>query len=338
MKHKIIVAGCGSMSNTWFDYVEKRDDAVIVGVVDLFRETAKAMVDKRKLDVPIFSTIEEALEQVDANLVFDVTIPASHKDVTTAALRAGCHVFGEKPMAESLSDAQIVLDLAEQSDTSYAVMQNRRFLKQVRSLRNFIANDEIGQIGTIHADFFIGAHFGGFRDAMDHPLILDMAIHTFDVARFISGADAVSVYCQEFNPTGSWYAGNASAICIFEMSNGAIFTYRGSWCSEGFPTSWEGDWRIIGEKGTVKWDGHKMPVAERVVEPQEQTFTRKYEQVGVEASWFGQEGHWGCLDEMFAALNENRLAETDCSDNIKSMEMVFGAIESAKTGKKISLK
>ena len=61
------------------------------------------------------------------------------------------------------------------------------------------------------ADFFIGAHFGGFRDEMAHVLLLDMAIHTFDQARKILGADPVSVYCHEFNPAGSWYAGASSA-------------------------------------------------------------------------------------------------------------------------------
>ena len=40
---------------------------------------------------------------------------------------------------------------------------------------------------------------------------------------------------------------------------------------------------------------------------------------------------------MFLALEEGRRAETDCRDNIKSMEMVFGAVESAKTGKKVLL-
>src|SRR5690606_19566584 len=126
--------------------------------------------------------------------------------------------------------------------------------------------------GSLHADFFLGPHFGGFRDAMDSPLIVDMAIHTFDQARFISGADPVSVYCHEYNPPGSWYAGNASAVCIFEMSDGSLFTYRGSWCAEGFPTSWESDWRATGSRGTARWDGRSMPAAEIVDESGEQGF------------------------------------------------------------------
>jgi hypothetical protein len=47
--------------------------------------------------------------------------------------------------------------------------------------------------------------------------------------------------------------------------------------------------------------------------------------------------HQGCLEEMFLALAEERTAETNCRDNRYSMAMVFGALESAKTGQKIDL-
>ena len=58
----------------------------------------------------------------------------------------------------------------------------------------------LGPLTTLHSDFYIGAHFGGFREQMRHVLLLDMAIHTFDAARLLSGADPVAVYCQEWNP------------------------------------------------------------------------------------------------------------------------------------------
>jgi len=48
-------------------------------------------------------------------------------------------------------------------------------------------------------------------------------------------------------------------------------------------------------------------------------------------------GHEGCFDEMFSALLEGRPAETDCHENYFAMNMVYGAIESAKYGKKVML-
>ncbi|MFB5189495.1 Gfo/Idh/MocA family protein [Alicyclobacillus fastidiosus] len=337
-QHKVAVVGCGSMSNTWLDYVQQRDDATVVALVDIFEESARAMADRRGLDVPIFTDLSQALAATEANLVFDITIPDSHKQVVTTALKAGCHVFGEKPMGGSMADAREMLDVAKVSGKRYSVMQNRRYLKQIRAVRTAVEHGAIGQVGALYADFFLGPHFGGFRDAMENPLILDMAIHTFDQARLISGANPVSVYCQEFNPPGSWYQGNASAICIFEMNDGSVFCYRGSWCAEGFPTSWESDWRITGSQGTIRWDGSAIPVCEVVdVDSEPAELLRRHRQVELPVMWRGREGHWGCLDEMFDALGEQRPAETDCTDNIYSVAMVFAAIESAKTGRKVYL-
>jgi len=336
-QHKIIVAGCGGMSQAWIADAVARENAEIVALVDLFENTAKAAAERHRLDVPIFADLGDALTATDANLVFDVTIPASHKQIVTTALRAGVHVLGEKPMAESLADAEEIVRVSEETGRRYAVMQNRRYMTTIRAYRDLVRSGKLGDIGSIHASFFLGPHFGGFRDAMDSPLIVDMAIHTFDQARFITGADPVSVYCHEYNPPGSWYKGKASAVCIFEMDNGIVFSYNGSWCAEGLNTSWEADWRVTGSRGSAVWDGVNLPVAEAIDEAESGGFMNAFKRLDVPASYEGRSGHEGCLDEMFASLEEDRPAETDCRDNIKSMKMVFGAVESARTGKKVLL-
>ena len=60
MKHNIVVAGCGGMSNAWLDYATERKDAEIVGLVDIFEESAKAMAAKRGLNVPTFTDLSAA--------------------------------------------------------------------------------------------------------------------------------------------------------------------------------------------------------------------------------------------------------------------------------------
>lgn len=327
------------MAGAWTEYALGREDTEIVGLVDIRLEAAEAMAARHGLRCPAFTDVKEAIRNTSANIVFDVTVPASHYTVATDALQEGCHVFGEKPLAETVGQCRDIVALAERTGLTHAVMQNRRFDPRIRSLRKLIEAGTIGKTGFIGADFFLAPHFGGFRDAMDSPLLLDMAIHTFDQARYIAGANPVSVYCHEFNPPGSWYAGNAAAVCIFEMSDGSVFCYRGSWCAEGAPTSWEASWRITGERGTAIWDGRGMPYAEVVsqAEGQQGKFTRDHIRVDGEDVPLRHTFHHGCLDDMFASLQEGRRAETDCRDNIYSMAMVFGALESAKTGTKINL-
>ncbi|TDQ41706.1 Gfo/Idh/MocA family protein [Aureibacillus halotolerans] len=339
MNHRVIVVGCGGMANKWVDYAIERTNVSIVALVDVFIENAIKMRDAHNLDVPVFESLTDAIAQTEATLVFDVTIPASHKDVSSEAMRMNLNVFGEKPMAESFEDANSVLALSAKQKQTYSVMQNRRYDKHIRGLQKALDQQLIGPVGAVHADFFLGPHFGGFREAMLHPLIIDMAIHTFDQARLICNADPVSVYCHEFNTPGSWYDGNASAVCIFEMDNGIVFTYRGSWSSIGAGTSWQSEWRIQGSKGTALWNGEKELFADvkQLKENKEGDFLDEIVHVPIQADVSRREGHEGCLDEMFQALEEGRLAETDCTSNIKSMAMVFGAIKSAKEGKKVLL-
>ena len=68
---------------------------------------------------------------------------------------------------------------------------------------------------------------------MAHPLLVDMAIHTFDSPAYLLGSEPVSVYCESFNPAWSWFAGDAAAQAVFEIADGARYGSIGSWCSAG---------------------------------------------------------------------------------------------------------
>lgn len=337
-KFNILLVGCGGMANTWIQYLLKRGDVELMGLCDIIYEKAIAMKEKYDVGCETFPDIVTAFKSgIPFNLAVDCTTPESHEEVVTYALSHGCDVIGEKPMAVTREGAWNQIKTADEYGKTYAVMQNRIYLPGMRAIREAVNENLIGRLGTVSSDFFIGAHFGGFRDLMDNVLILDMAIHTFYQARFLIGANPVSVYCHEFNPPGSWYKGNASAVAIFEFDNGVVYDYRGSWCSEGFNTTWECDWRLIGENGTIKWNGADKPKVQLKIN-EGSHFIYPVKDTEIDKPYlFDNVGHFGCFDEMFKALIENRRAETDCHDNYYSMNMVYGAIESAKYGKKVML-
>lgn len=339
MSYNVIIAGCGSMAHVWADYALTRSDTRIVGLVDINPDAAARFATQKQLACPIFTDLSEAIHATGANLVFDITIPASHYGIASTAMKLGCDVFSEKPLAESLEQCLELVQLAKETGRTHAIMQNRRFDPRIRSLRQMIEKQTIGTVGFTSADFFLAPHFGGFRDAMESPLLLDMAIHTFDQARYLIGANPISVYCHEFNPKGSWYQGNAMALCIFEMADGSVFDYRGSWCAEGAPTSWEASWRIVGDQGTAIWDGHGEPYAEIVKpEPQAGKFLYEHERAASEPISMQLTFHHGCLEHMFDSLGQGTQPETYSGDNIYSMAMVLAALESAKLGRKIDIR
>jgi predicted dehydrogenase len=220
----------------------------------------------------------------------------------------------------------------------YAVIQNRRYQPQIRSLRRFLDSGRIGRVTTVQSNFFIGAHFGGFRDRMQHVLLLDMAIHSFDQARLITAADAERVYCHEWNPAGSWYDHDASAVAVFEMSGGIVYTYQGSWCAEGCNTSWECSWRIIGERGSVLWDGADGFLAESVVPARSGLVRKRKEQkVPIRCPKRQTGGHAGVIANFLACVRNGGEPETVCTDNIRSLAMVHAAVKSAATRRRTAV-
>ncbi len=332
---KVLIAGCGGMSGAWLKAAES-ENLTVTGLVDIKRENAEKRAREHDLgrDV-VFDELDAALHETKPDVVFDCTVPEAHHEITMKALDAGCHVLGEKPLADSMQRAREMVEKAEQTGKLYAVMQNRRYLPTAPAMTEFISSGVIGEVTTVNVDFYIGAHFKGFRTRMQHPLLLDMAIHTFDQARQFTGADPLSVYCKAFNPKGSWYEGKASAMCIFEMSDDIVFNYRGSWCSEGYNTPWAGSWRIVGTKGTAKWDEGK-PHAE-VVEGEYKGMRSEVKEVESGAQPLEITGHTACVKEFIQCLREGGTPQTICSDNIKSLSMVFGAIESDKKGKPVGI-
>ena len=264
---RVVLVGCGGISGAWLDPATKMPELQIVGLVDQVEESARKRAAEFHLEsAEIGTDLRRVLKKIQPDVVFDCTIPEAHVTVALESFRAGCHVLGEKPLADSMANARRMVRAAQKAGVTHAVIQNRRFLPEIRAVRQLVASDTLGALTTLNSDFYIGAHFGGFRDHMQHVLLLDMAIHTFDAARLICGADPVSVYAKEWNPAGSWYDHDASAVAVFTMSNGLVYTYRGSWCSEGMHTSWESSWHGIGTRGSFRWDGGSQLRAQAVKE------------------------------------------------------------------------
>lgn len=258
---RIVQVGAGSMGRTWLSTVADSVDCTLVGLVDLDPDVARQAAAQTGHDgVAVAGSLEELLTTIEADAVVNVTIPAAHPSVSITALRHGLPVLGEKPLAETVSQALPMAAAAELTGTLLMVSQSRRYNRQVETLSKLIA--QLDDVGSLDCTFYKAPHFGGFREEMAHPLLIDMAIHQFDLARLLTGADPIAVYCDSYNPSWSWFHGDAAANAIFEFAGGARFSFSGSWCAPGLETSWNGSWRVGGSGGTALWDGDNLPSAE----------------------------------------------------------------------------
>jgi predicted dehydrogenase len=314
------------MGRAWARNLGANTGAELVGWIDVRPGAARAACEELGLD-SVYSgeVLDAAVQECQPDFVVDVTPPEAHHDVVVRVLEMGLPVLGEKPMASTMEEARRMVAASERAGKLYMVSQSRRYDDGLVAFRKVI-RERLGELGMLSVDFYIGAHFDGFRAEMPSPLLLDMAIHTFDEARFLSGAEPVAVYAEEFNPPWSWYKGAACASVLFEMSDGVRFNYRGSWCSDGLHTSWDGDWRAVGPKGSATWMGNGDPV-----------FQLYREEPMVESKRQVERGIAGSLAEFLEALDSGSTPQGECHDNIKSLAMVFAAVESSRRGERFAI-
>lgn len=323
---RLIVVGAGPMGRAWLRTIAANPDVELVGIADLAVDLAdEAAVEAGFPGLPTGTDAVELVRRTGAHAVVNVTVPAAHHPVTTAALLAGVPVLGEKPVASTVAEGLSLAAAAELTGQLFMVSQSRRYNAHLFAARAQAA--ALGRIGILSVDFFKAPRFGGFRDEMTSPLLLDMAIHQFDMARFLLDRDPVSVICEEYNPAWSWYRGNASATAVFEFEGGTRFVYNGSWCSPGLETSWNGSWRLSAERGTVLWDGDNDPEWEA---------NGHGTDLVADVTAPGSEIE-GSLREFVAALRTGVEPMGRAPANVLSLAMVEAAVLSARTGRRVAL-
>ena len=327
----VLVVGAGGMGRAWISTVLASTAARLVGVVDVVEGAAESAVqdivpEAERPRIATGTALLEVAERSGAEAVIDVTIPAAHHQVTADALHAGYPVLGEKPCAATLAEAVSLAGHAEASGRLFMVSQSRRNNPHLHEARRLA--ESLGGVGIVETRFAKAPRFGGFREEMRHPLLVDMAIHAFDAGRVLLAGTPVSVTATSYSPAWSWYAGDAAATVAITYDTGAVHVYTGSWCSPGDETSWNGDWVLHCEGGSVHWDGETPPVAQPA------------DGDPVPGRTPGAEELWeldASLAEFCAALRGGPVPASEVHGNVWTQAIVEAAVRSADTGSRVVL-
>jgi predicted dehydrogenase len=330
-----VVVGAGALGPFWARELVASPDTELAGWVDVDATRVREQRDKLRLgDLPAGADLPAMLADVGADFVVNVSAPHAHRRVTLDALSHGASVLTEKPLATSMDDARDMVTAADDARRLLMVSQNRRYMPTLQAFRDAVAS--LGTLAGVNCDFYIGHRVepGRFVTAMEDPLLLDMAIHLFDAARFLTSEEPVSVYCESYSPPWDWYAGHSAANALFRMTGDVRLAFNGSWTADGFPTSWTGRWRVFGERGSAMWDGQRAPrvqAAPGVELPPVQSAREPRKS----ATRFAGLRH--ALAEFVGALRSGRPPQTDGRDNLRSLAMCYAAVESSRRGEPVKV-
>jgi predicted dehydrogenase len=138
----IAVVGCGNISKQYLKHLTKFPDVQVLFCADLDQGRAKAQA--AAYGVPASGGVEQALEHPDVQLVVNLTVPAAHAEVASAAIAAGKHVWNEKPLAPDVAAGRALLDQARAAGVRVGCAPDTVLGAGIQSARRLIASGAIG--------------------------------------------------------------------------------------------------------------------------------------------------------------------------------------------------
>ena len=193
---------------------------------------------KAAQDLAAHLHVPVALEDYHA-ILSDPTIDAvaicsstdTHAKIVIEAAQAGKHIFCEKPIDHDLTKIDAALDAVEKAGVKLQIGFNRRFDPNFRKVRAMVADGKIGDPHIIRITSRDPAPPPVSYVKVSGGMFLDMTIHDFDMARYLSGSEVVEVYAAAgvMVDPGIGEAGDVdTAIITLKFANGAIGTIDNS--------------------------------------------------------------------------------------------------------------
>ncbi len=241
-KTRIAVIGAGVMGRNHARVLSEMPGVDLVAVVDMFRDAAERICNR--CGGRPYCDVIAMLDELRPDAVI-VSVPTSeHLAVAREAIVRGIHVLVEKPIAESIEEAQSMIDLAQAYGVVLSIGHIERFNPAVIALKEHIASGEIGRVFQIDA-----RRQSPFPTRIrDVGVVIDLAVHDLDIIRYISGDEIVRVYAETNHQLHETCEDSVSGL--MRLGGGAIATVNINWLT---PTKIR-ELCVTGERGMFKVD------------------------------------------------------------------------------------
>lgn len=339
------VLGCGKIAQVRHipEYAANAD-CKLIGFYNPTKSRALEMAEK--YGGTAYDSAEELLANPEIDAVSVCAANYAHAELAIAALKAGKHVLCEKPMATTPEDCEAMLRAEKESGKRLLIGQNQRFALAHQKAKELIDSGFIGRVVTFRTAFGHGGpetwsikpgkdtwFFDKQRAAMG--AMADLGVHKTDAIRYMLGQDVAKVTAKlatldKCGTDGELIGVDDNAVCIYEMTGGAIGTMTASWTYYGAE---DNSTAFYGTKGIMRiYDDPEHSIVCIMADGSKEVFDVDAIQTN------DNQTSSGVIDEFISAISEDRPSLLDADKVIGSMKAVFAAIESNKTGKPVEVK
>ncbi len=318
----------------WARVIDSNESACIAAAVDTGVE-ARAEFASSHPNVPLFTTLDEALKGKSFTAAILVTPPDGHLAQCRQLFEAGLPILAEKPLTVDLSEAVSIINLSERHALPLSVGLNFRFLPVHRKQRELLTTEFLGAVGF--GEFIYRRNRDGRRPGinkypltMRHPMMLEQSIHHLDLIRYCYGREVESIMCRTWNPPWSMYAHDANVHALLTLEGGIAINYFGTW---------SGGWNVPGFEWRTDCEGGVIVQRELF---SQLNYARKTDTdltlVALEPAEAFYDDTALLLKEFLQALHGRTPVPCGARDHLRTLALCFAGIESSKTGRAVDMR
>jgi UDP-N-acetyl-2-amino-2-deoxyglucuronate dehydrogenase len=339
---KFALVGCGRIAKRHADLLGS--GAIIggslVAVCDIKYERAKLLGSNH--GVSFFTDMHEMASKSDIDVFIVLTESGNHAKNVIELANYGKHIIVEKPMALTLTDADLMIEVCNQAKIKLFVVKQNRFNLPVIKLRQAIDSNRFGKLtmGTVrvrwcrdHNYYSQDSWRGTWK--LDGGVLSNQASHHIDLLEWMMGP-VKSVYAKGVTALANIEAEDTAAV-ILSFESGAIGIIEATTATR--PSNLEGSISILGEYGTVEIGGfavNKMDIWQFTNPlPDDSDIAERYSTNPPDVYGFG---HKSYLQNVVDSLgNRNTFDIVDGIQGRKSVELINAIYESIITKREVTL-
>ena len=335
---RIAVVGCGRISRNHFDAIDKIDGLELVAVCDIVPVRARDAGERYR--VPSFGSYDEMLASVQSDAVALCTPSGLHPQHGVLAAKAGKHVVCEKPMAISLEGADELVRACDLAGVQLFVVKQNRLNPAIQLLKRAIDRGRFGRIYVANTtvrwtrpqEYYDQAPWRGTWE-FDGGAIMNQASHYVDLIQWLVGP--VESVMAKTATLARRIETEDTGVAVLRFRSGALGVIEVTMLT--YPRNLEGSITILGEKGTVKVGGTAVNRVEHWTFADYDDDDKLVDSATTNPPTVYGFGHEGYYRNVRAVLRGEAKAETDGRAGRKSLELILGIYESAKTGRDIPI-
>ncbi len=335
---RVALVGCGRISRNHVEAIRIIDGLEIVAACDSKEDRARETADP--LGIPAYASYEEMLAEVDCDVVAICTPSGLHPGQGMTAARAGKHVVTEKPMAISLKGADELLEACDKAGVHLFVVKQNRLNAPIQKLKQAVEKGRFGRIYLANCtvrwsrpqEYYDQAPWRGTWE-FDGGAFMNQASHYVDLIQWVVGP--VEGVMARTATLARKIETEDTGVAILRFKSGALGVIEVTMLT--YPRNMEGSITLLGEKGSVKIGGTAVNKVERWEFEDAEPGDAVVRAMDSNPPNIYGYGHAGYYRNVLAVLRGGAKPDTDGREGRKSLELILGIYESAKTGCEVPL-